>query len=1507
MRTLPLRASVIIFLFCVLSLFASKCQAQAISLSDKEAIIQKHFHFKDPKTGKEYPVDSPRLYGVLSKKFGADPTSTYFNKGYTTAKLMDIRKNYDNRSYYKTSVEMYELVDDAIGISFDGPFAVLEALIKITFDNDPTIALILLAWDSYSILKSEWPLINSIVEGYYGSQINSVVKEYLQDMSAGGDPDHDTEQWNDVRLLINVPNLEAKIGNGFDLHSFCKAIYKQQNAINSGLDQSISDFTNNINNLLAGGSITQPSVRFVFSPNSTDLYAPTPVTIDASNSAGKGGSAITSYAWTVDNIPAGTGSSISSIYWQPGIHTVSVTITDASSYTQTGSQQFSVGSPPIDITAGNSALERDFSTPANSRVVYYTWDFGDNSTPTEGAALTTTSHVYTQFGSYSIRLTEKLSDGSTISSQFPLNFQNSPTDISAGTLNGSQTWTTDGSPYRLHGILTIPVGMRLTLSPGVVIQFDSATGIDVYGELVSKGQFSSNNRVYMTSYRDNSAPLLAGQDQGNIRDWRGLQFFSGSIADLPATTIRYSSTAISGVPSNVGGVTFDRNGTAVSSSDTAKIILANNTLTDDNIGFTIGGNRDIILTNNSFSGPNLLNSAFTVSGPIGQLQMSGNKGVGGSATFNLDSVSLTKSNAWSLQNTIKVRTTGLTVNAGATLTLNAGMVLQSPGNSAITVNGDLRSSGTATNPAILTGDSDNSPYGGTDNGGLSDWSGVAYSKKLKAYLKGITIRHAFTGVGGSPSSVSNATFYSCYQGVSLNNSSALSSFTLTSSTFSTCIRAFSDGATCPLTLANNTLTDDNIGFTISGNRDIILTNNSFSGPNLLNSAFTVTGPIGQLQMSGNKGVGGSATFNLDSVSLTKSNAWSLQDTVKVLSQGLTVNAGATLTLNAGMVLQSPGNSAITVNGDLRSSGTATNPAILTSWKDDSPYGGTDNGIWNDWNGVVYATGLTANLQGLIIRHAFTGVGGSPSSVSNATFYSCYQGVSLNNSSALSSFTLTSSTFSTCTRAFSDGATCPLTLTNNTLTDDNIGFTISGNRDIVLTNNSFSGANTLVNAFTVTGPIGQLQMSGNKGAGGSAWFHVSSLTLSKNNTWSLQDTVKVLSQGLTVNAGVTLTLNAGMVLQNENAITVNGDLRSSGTAANPAILTSWKDDSPYGGTDNGGLQDWTGVVYASGLTANLQSLVIRHAAAGVGGSPSSVSNATIYNCLYGISLDPSVTMSSFTLVSNTFSTCMYAFNDGGTCALTLTNNTVMDGSYGFSISGNRDIVLTNNSFSGSARSSAFTENGPMGQLQMSGNKGVGGSATFSLTSLTLSKSNTWSLQNTVKVHTTGLTINAGTTLTLSPSMVLQVSGSITVNGDLRSSGTASNPAILTSWNDDSPYGGTDYGGLNDWTGVVYATGLTANLQGLTIRHASTALTVDTATLDGCSFLSNSNGIVCANGGGVYRNCNFISNGFAVRNNSTTDIDARGNWWGDTTGPYNATNNPTGLGNPVSDHVLIGPAP
>jgi len=73
----------------------------------------------------------------------------------------------------------------------------------------------------------------------------------------------------------------------------------------------------------------------------------------------------------------------------------------------------------------------------------------------------------------------------------------------------------------------------------------------------------------------------------------------------------------------------------------------------------------------------------------------------------------------------------------------------------------------------------------------------------------------------------------------------------------------------------------------------------------------------------------------------------------------------------------------------------------------------------------------------------------------------------------------------------------------------------------------------------------------------------------------------------------------------------------------------------------------------------------------------------------------------------------------------------------------------------------------------------------------------------------------------------------VEGDLRGPASGS-PAILTSLNDNSPFGGTDPSSPADWQGVTYGTGMTANLTNITIRHAKYGVAGAPAAVVGATF-------------------------------------------------------------------------
>src|SRR5688572_28800237 len=69
------------------------------------------------------------------------------------------------------------------------------------------------------------------------------------------------------------------------------------------------------------------------------------------------------------------------------------------------------------------------------------------------------------------------------------------TNINTPTVSG--TWTMAGSPYLVQNEITVQANDVLTIEPGVVVKFQPATRMMVFGQLIADG--SSNNPIVFES------------------------------------------------------------------------------------------------------------------------------------------------------------------------------------------------------------------------------------------------------------------------------------------------------------------------------------------------------------------------------------------------------------------------------------------------------------------------------------------------------------------------------------------------------------------------------------------------------------------------------------------------------------------------------------------------------------------------------------------------------------------------------------------------------------------------------------------------------------------------------------------------------------------------------------------------------------------------------------------------------------------------------------------------
>jgi pimeloyl-ACP methyl ester carboxylesterase len=226
--------------------------------------------------------------------------------------------------------------------------------------------------------------------------------------------------------------------------------------------------------------------------------------------------------------------------------------------------------------------------------------------------------------------------------------------------------------------------------------------------------------------------------------------------------------------------------------------------------------------------------------------------------------------------------------------------------------------------------------------------------------------------------------------------------------------------------------------------------------------------------------------------------------------------------------------------------------------------------------------------------------------------------------------------------------------------------------------------------------------------------------------------------------------------------------------------------------------------------------------------------------------------------------------------------------------------------------------------------------------TIAQDTTWTLSNSPYIVDT-LYVNSGVTLTIEPGVVIKfrnISSVIFLNGTINAFGTADSNIYFTSFKDDTVGGDTNGDGaatipaVANWDKIYVIGAGKCNFSHVVLRYAGKN--------SPASGLANYGGIVnianskfSNNNIGIYQDSGNITitaselfnqnMGFYLKYGSATiakshihnnpnggvysvygqPVDARNNYWGDPSGPYNKTSNPGGLGNSVTTGVLFNP--
>ena len=1076
-------------------------------------------------------------------------------------------------------------------------------------------------------------------------------------------------------------------------------------------------------------------------------------------------------------------------------------------------------------------------------------------------------------------------------------------ELNGGTMTVNRTWSLQADAYRIVGQITVNDSKTLTVGAGVTVLFDDYQFLYINGVLSAVGTAANPitfERAAAATYAwgyiqigggvdgdsDSSQLSYVTIDGGGYSSQHSLYIYR-SRPSLDHLTIRNSGG--DGLYVYEGG-TFTLNTATIENNggDGIEIYYSNGgqTLTNltlrNNAGYGLKtDHQDAVLT--------LSNSAISNNGVAARVSVNAllqnNTWTGNTRNeIELNGGTMTVNRTWSLQADAYRIVGQITVNDSKTLTVGAGVTVLFDDYQFLYINGVLSAVGTAANPITferaaaatyawgyiqigggVDGDSDSSQlsYVTIDGGGYSSQHSL-YIYRSRPSLDHLTIRNS----GGDGLYV--------YEG---------GTFTLNTATIE---NNGGDGIEIYYSNGGQTLTNltlrNNAGYGLkTDHQDAVLT--------LSNSAISNNGVAARVSVNAllqnNTWTGNTRNeIELNGGTMTVNRTWSLQaDAYRIVGQ-ITVNDSKTLTVGAGVTVLFDDYQFLYINGVLSAVGTAANPitferaaAATYAWGYIQIGGGVDGD--SDSSQLSYVTidgGGYSSQHSLYIYRSRPSLDHLTIRNSGGDGLYVYEG---------GTFTLNTATIENnggdgIEIYYSNGGQ---TLTNLTLRN-NAGYGLkTDHQDAVLTlSNSAISNNGVAARVSVNALLQNNTWTGNT----RNEIELNGGTMTVNRTWSLQADAYRIVGYVTVEDGRILTVDPGVtvIFDQSQYLIVNGTIMAVGNSGSPIRFRSalsWA--TGY----------WCSLQIGGGAIANdsdnsqLSYVVIQ--GGGCSGQPS----------LYLYQSRPAL---DHITIRNGGGDGLRGYGGG---AFVFDSGTIENNSgYGVRIDNSTAApTIRNSSITGNAVAAYLPPNAVLQNNAWTENT----RNEIEFTWGTIAQNHTWTRENAPYRVLGSVTVGNEATLTVSPGVELRFNQhqSLDVQGNLIAVGTPTNPIRF----------GPAIAGFNGYWGYIRIAGdgnqsrlsYTSIEGGGYSNQPSLYIWRSTPVLEFLD-ISGSGGdaIQVFDSDDVAVTLSSISGnaGFGLRNQTPAKVvSAQYNFWGDPSGPYHPTLNPTGTGQQVSDGVLFDP--